>query len=210
MTRQKPIFVLMTCLTLAVFATSALSRLRIQPTGPDPKRLRGLTDEEASEVIGEWFDDRRLQERTSAHEYLAAMTKQAIKNELRASDGQWRAIEPRYEDFIEVAFSGAWARASNRVGKDFSWIKPTEDKGAGFPLPKTAVELTEAERRIGELIGLLRQEKPDEKELRKRIDALQQARERARKELPKDKRELAAVLTTPRQEAVFLLLGYID
>jgi len=39
---------------------------------------------------------------------------------------------------------------------------------------------------------------------------LQQVREKARKEWPKAKRELAAVLTTPRQEAVFLIMGRID
>jgi hypothetical protein len=61
-----------------------------------------------------------------------------------------------------------------------------------------------------ELIDLMRQEDPSDEELRQKIDALQQVREKARKKLPKAKRELAAVLTTPRQEAVFLLLGYID
>jgi hypothetical protein len=61
-----------------------------------------------------------------------------------------------------------------------------------------------------ELIDLMRQEDPSDEELRQKIDALQQVREKARKKFPKAKRELAAVLTTPRQEAVFLLLGYID
>ena len=61
-----------------------------------------------------------------------------------------------------------------------------------------------------ELIDLMRQENPSCEELRQKIDALQQVREKARKERPRAKRELAAVLTTARQEAVFLLLGHID
>jgi hypothetical protein len=61
-----------------------------------------------------------------------------------------------------------------------------------------------------ELIDLMLQKNTSDEELRQKIDALQQVREKARKKLPKAKRELAAVLTTPRQEAVFLLLGYID
>ena len=44
--------------------------------------------------------------------------------------------------------------------------------------------------------------------IRKAIE-LQQVRENARKELPKVGRELAPLLTT-RQEAIFLIMGYID
>ena len=45
--------------------------------------------------------------------------------------------------------------------------------------------------------------------IRKAIE-LQQVRENARKELPKVGRELAPLLTTTRQEAIFLIMGYID
>jgi Spy/CpxP family protein refolding chaperone len=65
-------------------------------------------------------------------------------------------------------------------------------------------------RVIEKLIDLLQDETAKDEEIRKKIDALQQARAKARKKLPEAKKKLAAVLTTPRQEAVFLLLGYID
>jgi hypothetical protein len=104
----------------------------------------------------------------------------------------------------------SWARASHRVTKKRdTWIKPTENK-MGRALPLTFAELSEGQRIIELLIDLLRREDTTDEELRKQIDALQQAREKARKEWPKARQELAATLTTPRQEAVFLLMGDID
>ena len=70
--------------------------------------------------------------------------------------------------------------------------------------------MTEGERIVEELTDLLEDKNSKEEEIRQKIDALQRARAKARKALPKAKQELAAVLTTPRQEAVFLLMGGID
>ena len=100
--------------------------------------------------------------------------------------------------------SGAGSSSSGN-----QWIKPTENK-MGRALPLTFSELREASRNVDKLVDLLRREDTTDEELRKQIDALQQVREKARKERPKAKQELAATLTTPRQEAVLLLLGFID
>ncbi len=70
--------------------------------------------------------------------------------------------------------------------------------------------MTEGERIVEELTDLLEDKNSKEEEIRQKIDALQRARAKARKELPKAKQELRKVLTTPRQEAVFLIMGYID
>jgi uncharacterized coiled-coil DUF342 family protein len=75
---------------------------------------------------------------------------------------------------------------------------------------KTRDQMPEAYRVADELIDLLEDANSTDEQIRQKIDALQQARENARKALPKAKQELAAVLTTPRQEAVFLIKGYID
>ena len=181
----------------------------ISVTAAPPRELtRGLTDAEKQEAIDKWFADQHLQKRISDLEYIAEMKRLAMINELRVSEAQWRIIEPKYERQKQIMF-GTWARASHRVTTERdTWIKPTENK-MGRALPKTAAELTEAERNIEKLIDLLRWEDTTDEELRKQIDALQQAREKARKERPKAKQELAATLTTPRQEAVFLLLGHI-
>ena len=206
MAKQKLIIVLTACLTLGAIG----STLRPPQHKPrKPPSLRGLTDDEKKETMEKRVDDQHLKERIADYEYLAEMTSQAIKNELRVTEGQWRIIEPKYERQIQL-MCDSLARASHRVatGKE-TWIKPTENK-LGRALPKTFAELTEAEKAVEELIDLLRKEDATDEELRKKIDALQQAREKARKEWLKAKQELAATLKTPRQEAVFLLMGYID
>lgn len=75
---------------------------------------------------------------------------------------------------------------------------------------KTPDQMPEVYRIVEELIDLLEDESSKDEEIRKRIDALQQVRESARKELDAVGRELAPLLTTPRQEAIFLIMGYID
>jgi len=75
---------------------------------------------------------------------------------------------------------------------------------------KAPNEMTEGEKIVEELTDLLENENAKDEEIRRKIDALQQAREKAKGQLPKARQELRKVLTTPRQEAVFLLLGCID
>ena len=206
MVKQKQIFVIIACLTLGAIGGTLMPPQHIPRKLP---RLRGLTDDEEKETMEKWADDQHIEEPIAKYEYLAEMTRQAMKNELRVNETQWRIIEPKYERQIQLMY-GTWARASHRVTtKRDTWIKRTVNK-TGRALPKTAAELTEIERNINKLIDLLRREDTTDEELRKQIDVLQQAREKARKEWAKAKKELAVALTTPRQEAVLLLLGFID
>jgi hypothetical protein len=206
MTKRKLIIVLTACLTLGAIG----STLRPPQHKPrKPPSLRGLNDDERTEVLRKYFEDYHLKEQIARDEYLAEMTRQSMKNELRVSDAQWRIIELKYEKQIRT-MKDTGARSSSQI-KDsgFEWIKPTEST-LGRALPLTFAELSEAYKNVDKLVDLLRREDTTDKEFRKQIDALQQAREKARKERPKAKQELAATLTTPRQEAVFLLLGHID
>lgn len=189
MATQRIILVSILCFSAAALAAQSRSRVPNRPN----------------------WADRRLQKRKASSEHIRLMAREAWKNELRVSERQWRIIEPRHER-VELVRLTMWAGAAFGLkdGKDFYWRKATEDRGGGWAPPKTAAELTEGERIVSELIDLVRQENPSDEELRQRIDALQQVREKARKELPKARRELAAALATPRQEAVFLLMGYID
>jgi len=70
--------------------------------------------------------------------------------------------------------------------------------------------MIEGEKLADELIDLLEDENSKEEEIKKKIDELQQVREKARKELAKVGQELAPLITTPRQEAIFLIMGHID
>ncbi|OGN89562.1 MAG: hypothetical protein A2Z38_03695 [Planctomycetes bacterium RBG_19FT_COMBO_48_8] len=211
MTEQKLIIVLTACLTLGAIG-GTLRPPQYKPK--NPPRLRGLTDDKKEEIMKKWSDDQHLKERIADYEYLSEMSRQAMKNELRVSEARWRIIEPKYERQIQLMLD-TWSRSNSSISSskekdlEFEWIKPTEYK-LGRALPKTFAELTDAERNVEKLVDLLRREDTTDEELRKQIDALQQAREKARKEWPKANQELAVTLTTPRQEAVFLLMGYID
>jgi len=70
--------------------------------------------------------------------------------------------------------------------------------------------MSQGERLADELVDLLRDENSKDEEIRTKIEALQRVRENARKELAEVKRELAAIPMTPRQEAIFLVMGCID
>ena len=211
MARQRLIFVLIACLTLGAIGGTLKPPQDIWTEHP---RLYGLTHEEAKDVMDKWFADQELKQRIATYEYIEEMTRQAMKNELRVNEAQWRIIEPKYKRQFRLmkdtcARSGSVFRVFSNKDKDlgFKWIKPTESESG---LPKTFAELSEAYRNVEKLVDLVRREDTTEEEFRKQIDALQQAREKARKEWLKARQELAAVLTTPRQEAVFLLLGDID
>jgi len=189
--------------------TDAERQEALEKWAADQRKARlSLTDDERAEVHRKNFEDQLLKERIAHYEYSAEMTRQSMKNELRVNEAQWRIIEPKLERQIRL-MKDTGARSSSGISKDLGhhWIKPTESKSG---LPLTFEELTEAYRNADKLVDLLRREDTTDEELRKQIDAVQQAREKARKEQPKAKQELAATLTTPRQEAVFLLLGYID
>lgn len=214
MANQKLIIVLIACLIACLTLGAIGGTLRPpQHISRKPPSLRGLTDDEKKEIMEKWANDQNLKEQIAQYEYLAEAWKQAMKNELRVNEAQWRIIEPKYEKEIQL-MSDTRARSANVItifsknkNLGFKWIKPTESKRGK---PKTFAELTDAERNVEKLVDLLRREDTTDEELRKQIDALQQAREKARKEWPKAKQELAATLTMPRQEAVFILMGDIN
>ena len=200
MATQRVIVVLIACLTLAVLTGGSQSPQRTHPrTGFDLKSLRDRIDAEGIEGMRKEIADQLLQRRISNYEYHMANIWQALMNELRVSEGQWRIIKPKYMREIQLMSDVcSRARHSSRNGKS-SLIKPTEDDGLR-PVPKTEAELTEAERSVCKLVDLLRREDSTDVEMRKEIDALQQAREKARRERPQARRELAAALTTPRRK----------
>ena len=133
--------------------------------------------------------------------------KEAWKNELRIGERQWNNIQPKMDSIIRIWFKTR-IRAKYSVDlktNSFHWHKYSEVKGT-----ETLPELTEAKRCVDELVNLIRDENSSDEDIRKKIDELQKIREQSLEELPKVEKELAELLTTPRQEAIFLLLGYID
>ena len=173
-----------------------------------PPRKTGMTDEEYRKEIEKVVEKRMDQDRKIRQERIKAMFPQAWKRLLRISDRQWKIIEPKVNN-IQVIGKKMQACAAGWGGiEDFHWYKHSE--GAPLTRAKAPHEMKEGERLADELVDLLEDEKSKDEQIRKKIDELQQVRENARKEFPKAKQDLHEVLMTPRQEAIFLIMGYID
>jgi hypothetical protein len=206
MAKKRTILVLIVCFSLTVFAGQSRRHIPKIP----PKPLQGMTPEERRKMIEQWRAQIRQQELKRSEERMMLMARQAWKRLLRVNDRQWKLIEPKYEK-VQALSSEARVCALGWEGRDeqnFHWHR--HSKGTGLVSAKSLDEMTEGQRIADKLADLLENKKSKDEDIRLKIDALQQAREKARKALPKALRELAAVLTIPRQEAVFLLMGHID
>jgi len=208
MAKQSIILVLVACFSLMLLAAQPPSD--VVPRHPDPKLLRGLTDEEAQKRIKEYYPQQRQEQEAANREYLNVVATEAWKNLLRVTDEQWKLIEPKYEALVTlVPEARVHARAwGGRNQESFHWFRYS--KGTDGTRAKTPDEMTEGQKIADALVDLLEDANSTDEQIRGKIDALQQARKNARKALPKAKQELAKVLTTPRQEAVFLIMGCID
>jgi len=174
-----------------------------------------MTNEEFKKEMEKWVFQCNQQRLKRAKEHINLMARQAWKRLLGVNERQWKLIEPKEGKIVDLfiqAHVGAGSgirRNRNDNEQYFHWNRPSES--SQHPMKgKARDQMPEGYRIVEELIDLLEDENAKDEEIRLKIDALQRAREKAKKELPKAKQELAAVLTSPRQEAVLLLLGYID
>jgi len=206
MTKKRIILVLAVCFSIAGFAGQALQQIPPIP----PRWKRGMTAEEHTKAIKEWRFQMKQQNLRRGEERINLMMREAWKRLLRVTERQWKIIEPKNEKvfglYRETRVCARGSGGSNE--QSFHWNRRSEISSGGRA--KTLDEMTEGEKIVEELIDLLENENAKDEEIRRKIDALQQAREKARKELPKARQELRKVLTTARQEAVFLLMGFID
>ena len=206
MTKKRIILVLAVCFSIAGFAGQALQQIPPIP----PRRKRGMTLEEHMKEVVKWHAQRKQQNLRRGEERINLMMREAWKRLLRVTERQWKIIEPKCEKvfglYRETRVGALGSTGSNE--QSFHWDRWS--KGTGGVRAKAPDEMTEGQRIADELIDLLENENAKDEEIRRKIDALQQAREKAKKELTKAKQELKEVITTPRQEAVFLLMGYID
>lgn len=205
MTKLRIILVAIVCFSMTGFARQ--TRQDVLTRGAIFHK--GMTEAEMSKAVREWRDQRTQASQKRAREHIKLMLREAWKRELRISEQQWKLIEPKV-DKVQVV---GWRECVSAFGStdsagSFHCKRPSRDGG---PMSgKTPDQMPEVYRIVEELIDLLEDENSRDAEIRKRIDALQQVREDARKELAKVGRELAPLLTTPRQEAIFLIMGYID
>lgn len=207
MAKKIIILILVVCFSLTVLAAPTPSFMPPK----FPPRKRGMTNEEFKKEMEKWVFQYKQQRLKKSEERMMVKAREAWKRLLRVNERQWRLIEPKHEKVESLVVYETWVHALGWEGieeQSFRWKRWS--KGSGGKSAKAPHEMTEGQRIADELVGLLEDEKSKDEEIRRKIDALQQVRDKARKELPRAQRELAAVLTSPRQEAVLLLMGYID
>lgn len=206
MAMYKIILISVVCLSVAVIAGQ--SSYHMPPKFP--LRKPGMTAEEYHKETEKFFEQQRRQRRQRNKEYMDLMARQAWLRLFRVSEQQWIRIESKYDKTYNLIYeirvhAKGWEGQNE---KDFRWIR--RSKGYGSKAAMTLDEMNECERIVEVLTDLLEDEHSTDEQIRQQIHALQQAREKAREALPQSKKELAAVLTTRRQEAIFLIMGYID
>ena len=210
MAKHKIILISFVCFSVVVMAGQRPSYIPPKI----PRRKPGMTSEEykkqVSQEINKALEQQKRQRRDSEREYMNFLSRQAWLRLLRISERQWMLIEPKYEKVGNLIWQSRVGAASGGSSMEkFHWNRPSESY-FGPMADKSRDQMPEGYRIVEELIDLLEDDKSTDELIREKIDALQQARESAQKTLSKARQELAATLTTPRQEAVFLLLGHID
>lgn len=206
MAKKRIILVVIACFSVAVLAVQTPSFMPPKR----PHRKPGMTDEEYRNDIEKAHEEWKQQRSKASEKRINLMAREAWKRLLRISERQWKLVEPKI-DAIQVIGWTTWACAVGYGGEDeqsFHWYRHSE--GAPLKRAKAPHEMSEGERLADELVDLLRDENSSDEDIRKKIDAIQKVREKARKELDAVGRELAPLLTTTRQEAIFLIMGYIN
>jgi hypothetical protein len=174
------------------------------PPFPPAESLRGLSDEEKVRAVEKWNEDLRRQEKKATREYINRMEEEAWKRLLRVNEQQWQIIEPE----IDKVYAASWPIGVSKLASrdDAGHLRW---KRFGATAAKTPL-IAECCRVIDEMIDLLEDENSTDEQIRQKMNALERVRDNARKELAQIGRELAALSLTPRQEAIFLIMGYIE
>ena len=203
MVRRRIIMLLVVCFSIGALTGQTLSQMGVRPIGP----VTGMSAEEVKKRLEEWRAEELQKDRERLDEFGKEGMVRAREGLLRVTEGQWKVIEPKYERVRalchEARIKALGYGTQNR--QTFRWAKRSEPRGEG----KRPDEMTEGEKTVEELIELLEDKSSKDDQIRQKIDALQQVREKARKQLPEARQELREVVDS-RQEAIFLLRGIVD
>jgi len=209
MKKRRTILAIVACCLAAVITDQTLS----QPPAAPPN-MRGMTWEQAVQAGEQWRaqqEQRRFEEELMLNEHWKIVRADLERRVLRMDRRQWQTIGPK-RDRVKMLRGQAGFRMLTGVTRSmkegrFHWRRISQnDHGRRA---KTIDEMTECEKIAEELVDLLEDENAKDEAIKKKMDALEQARERAKRELAKARQELREELT-PRQEAILLMFRVID
>jgi len=213
MTRYTKIAAIVICVVVSASTGLTQSQRRFTLPPIDPR----MTREEREEVMNEWRKQQyREQMNNPVLAEMNAELMRTIQELLRADDRQWKRIEPLFQEKIEPARKELSASATWRYRNErFRWVtrlagRDKERFHIDYGRAQSIEEMTGTRRAIEELMTLVDDESATDAQIRKGIEGVRQAREKARKELTELLKELRSELTGPRQEALFLIFKVLD
>jgi len=158
----------------------------------------------------------------------------AIRQALRATDQQWSQLKPRLErierlkaeadvsidpgsfgggpTFVggQTTFGGGWAGGFSGGGMASPGRNWSQSWSTGSPSTgKAPGERTRGDALCEELMGLLQGPSPSAAEVAGKVQALRRVREQARRQLAQERQSLRTLIN-PRQEAMLIVMGYLD
>jgi hypothetical protein len=165
-------------------------------------------------AIDQWHAQERQQrseELTRLNDNFKAVRADLERQILKMDRGRWQQIRPRL-DRVRTLRGQAGFRMVTRVTRNMKegrwyWRRISEDRMGRRA--KTVTQMTECERIAEELVDLLEDKDATDEQIKQKMNALEQARYKARRELAKARQELRKELT-PRQEAILLMLRALD
>jgi len=121
-----------------------------------------------------------------------------IKESLQPTDVEWKTLEPKVTKVLTLS------RQTGAMGMGFGMGTFRRPGGQGPETPQTPVAKTTEDLRT-----TLENKEAKAEEVKAKLTALRETKEKAKQELLKAQKDLAKGLT-PRQEAQLVLMGIID
>ena len=126
-----------------------------------------------------------------------------MKELLGATDEEWKVLGPRVE---KVQTLSSQLRGRGGMGEMFVRRAPGRETPEG---PEATRKPTGVEKALQELRTVLDNEEAKPEEIKQKLTALREAREKVKQELAKAQKQLRELLTM-RQEAQLVLMGMLD
>lgn len=199
-------------LCLFAFAATGASRSRIRPKHSALEEAQDVSQsKKAIDELREQIDQSDKEETERITRLLMGRYFTTLKRVLKASDRQWLLLEPRIVRCMELsaeAGRGAQGCQVSIIEGPAHWTRHGEPDEALADL--CFYGPTQGKRAADELMSVLEDAQATEQQIKQKMDALQRARDKARRQLPEARRELREVLNGPRQEAILTITRVLD
>lgn len=161
-----------------------------------------------SMLIGQANENADQNRRRERHGEFRRRIAERMRERLEVNDEEWAALEPRIENIMRLRFStrvgfGRGFGRRSRGGREFGESSRPRGQGAGQREPSAV------QKRVAALRELLDDDGATNEQITKGLTGLRKAREEAREELDKARKDLRDLVTL-KQEAFLVLVGFLN